>query len=185
ITGDTPATKAFERSTSFVDHTFIKGQADNAFPPATYTVVGNGPCGGRLLNIATRLRVQTNDNVSIAGFIVTGTDQKRIIARGIGPSLTNLGLSGLLQDPVLELHDGTGALIDSNDNWTDNAAAVQATGIPPTNNLESAIVRTLAPGNYTAILRGKNGGTGIGVVEAYDLDQSVNSQFGNISTRGF
>src|SRR5204863_6830420 len=118
-------------------------------------------------------------------FIVTGTDQKKVIVRGIGPSLISVGLTGLLQDPVLELHDGTGALIDSNDNWTDNAAAVQATGIPPTNNLESALVRTLAPGNYTAILRGKNGGTGIGVVEAYDLDQNVNSQFGNISTRGF
>ena len=185
ITGDTPASSSFERSTSFVDHTFIKGQADNAFPPATYTVAGNGACGGRLLNIATRLRVQTNDNVSIAGFIVTGTDQKKIIVRGIGPSLSNLGISGLLQDPVLELRDGGGVLLASNDNWTDNAAEVQGTGIAPSNNSEAAIVRTLAPGNYTAILRGKNGTTGIGVVEAYDLDQSVNSQFGNISTRGF
>jgi hypothetical protein len=173
-----------ERSTALIDHTFVKAQTDNAFPAATYTVAGNGACGGRLLNIATRLRVQTNDNVSIAGFIITGTDQKKVIVRGIGPSLSNLGLT-TLQDPVLELHDGTGALIGSNDNWTDNAAAIQDTGIPPTNNLESAIVTTLAPGNYTAILRGKNGGTGIGVVEAYDLDQSVNSQFGNISTRGF
>lgn len=174
-----------ERSTGLIDHTFVKAQTDNAFPAATYTVAGNGACGGRLLNIATRLRVQTNDNVSIAGFIVTGTDQKKVIVRGIGPSLSNLGLSGLLQDPFLELHDGTGALIASNDNWTDNAAEVQGTGIPPTNNSESAIVRTLAPGNYTAILKGNGGGTGIGVVEAYDLDQTVNSQFGNISTRGF
>lgn len=174
-----------ERSTGLIDHTFVKAQTDGAFPAATYTVAGNGPCGGRLLNIATRLRVQTNDNVSIAGFIVTGTDQKRIIVRGIGPSLSSAGLTGLLQDPFLELHDGTGALIGSNDNWTDNAAEVQGTGIPPTNNSEAAIVRTLAPGNYTAILKGSGGGTGIGVVEAYDLDQSVNSQFGNISTRGF
>ena len=174
-----------ERSTGLIDHTFVKAQTDNAYPAATYTVAGNGACGGRLLNIATRLRVLTNDNVSIAGFIVTGTDPKRIIVRGIGPSLSGLGLTGLLQDPFLELHDGTGALIASNDNWTDNAAEVQDTGIPPTNNLESAIVRTLAPGNYTAVLRGNGGGTGIGVVEAYDLDQTVNSQFGNISTRGF
>ena len=174
-----------ERSTGLIDHTFVKAQTDNAYPAATYAVAGNGPCGGRLLNIATRLRVQTNDNVSIAGFIVTGTDQKRVIIRGIGPSLSNLGISGLLQDPFLELHDGAGALITSNDNWTDNAAEVQGTGIPPANNSEAAIVRTLAPGNYTAILKGSGGGTGIGVVEAYDLDQTVNSQFGNISTRGF
>jgi hypothetical protein len=183
FTGDTPGTVTFERSTALVDHTFIKGQADNAFPPATYALAGNGSCSQHLLNISTRGRVQAGDNVLIGGFIVTGTDPKRILVRGIGPSLGNT-VSGALADPFLELHDDNGT-IATNDNWTDNQTAIADTGIPPSNSLESAIVQTLAPGHYTAVLKGAGGSSGIGVVEAYDLDQTVNSQFGNISTRGF
>jgi plastocyanin len=136
-------------------------------------------------NISTRLPVQTGDNVLIGGFIVTGTQPKKVIVRGIGPSLP---LSGALADPFLELHDGSGQLLESNDNWNDspNKQAIIDSTIPPGNNLESAIVRTL-PANgagYTAVLRGANNGTGIGVVEAYDLDSAADSKLANISTRG-
>jgi uncharacterized repeat protein (TIGR03803 family) len=136
-------------------------------------------------NISTRLPTGTGDNVLIGGFIITGTQPKKVIVRGIGPSLP---LAGALADPTLELH-GPGAFVTiTNDNWKDTQqAAIEATGIPPTNNLESAIVATLPANNsaYTAILAGKNGGTGIGVVEAYDLDQAADSRLANISTRGF
>lgn len=146
--------------------------------------IASGP--GRLLNISTRLRVLVEDNALIGGFIVTGTDPKRVIIRAIGPSLTSVGVPGALVDPVLELHDQTGALITSNDNWRDTQEAeILATMIPPSNDLESAIVMTLAPAAYTAVLRGKNNGTGIGLVEVYDLASGTDSKLANISTRGF
>ena len=146
---------------------------------------------GQLLNIATRLRVQTGDNVLIGGFIITGTDPKRVIVRGIGPSLAQF-FPDFLADPTLELHDGSGTILATNDNWktrpdgSSQQAEIEATGIPPTNDLESALVRTLPANNagYTAILRGTNNTTGIGVVEAYDLDTAANSKLANISTRG-
>jgi len=135
-------------------------------------------------NISTRLRVETGDNVLIGGFIITGTQPKRVIVRGIGPSLP---LAGALADPVLELHGSGGFVTITNDNWrSDQEAEIMATTIPPTNDLESAIVDNL-PSNssaYSAIVRGLNNGTGIGVVEAYDLDRSVDSKLANISTRG-
>jgi uncharacterized repeat protein (TIGR03803 family) len=135
-----------------------------------------------LLNISTRLQVLTGDKVLIGGFIITGTDPKKVIIRGIGPSLTGVGAT--LADPMLELHQG-GATLALNDDWRDNQAAVESTGIPPTSDRESAIVATLSPGAYTAILQGKNNGTGVGIVEVYDLNQAVNSRLANISTRGF
>ena len=135
-----------------------------------------------LLNISTRLQVLTGDKVLIGGFIITGTDPKKIIVRGIGPSLNGVGAT--LQDPVLELHQGN-ITIATNDDWKEHQAQVEATTIPPTNNFESAIVATLAPGAYTAILSGKNNGSGVGVVEVYDLDPAANSKLANISTRGF
>jgi len=134
------------------------------------------------LNISTRLQVLPGDKVLIGGFIVTGTDPKKVIVRGIGPSLNGVGAT--LADPVLELHQGF-ATVATNDDWKQHQAEVEATIIPPTNNLESAIVATLAPGAYTAILSGKNNETGIGVVEVYDLDPTANSKLANISTRGF
>ncbi len=142
----------------------------------------------QLLNISTRARVLTGDQVLIAGFIITGTDPKKVIVRGMGPSLN--GVNGTLADPILELHQGNTTLA-VNDDWklksdgTSQQAEVEATTIPPPNDRESAIVMTLNPGSYTAILSGKAGGTGIGVVEVYDLAQGTNSQLGNISTRGF
>ena len=137
-----------------------------------------------LANISTRLRVETGDNVLIGGFIVTGTQPKKVILRAIGPSLP---LAGALADPILELRNSSGALISSNDNWrSDQQAEIMATTIPPANDLESAIVATLPANNagYTAIVRGVNDGTGVGLVEAYDLDRAVDSRLGNISTRG-
>jgi hypothetical protein len=140
---------------------------------------------GQLLNIATRLNVQTGDNVLIGGFILGGPDSKKVILRGIGPSLANAGISNALGDPTLELFQGNTPLA-RNDNWKqDQRSEIEATGIQPTNDLESAIVRTLAPGAYTAVLRGNSNLTGIGVVEAYDLDQKANAKLINISTRGF
>jgi pimeloyl-ACP methyl ester carboxylesterase len=140
----------------------------------------------QLANISTRLGVQVADNVLIGGFIITGTQPKKVIVRGIGSSLP---FANRLANPMLEFRDSTGALIDSNDNWVDspNKQAIIDSGVSPTNDLEAAIVATL-PANgssYTAILRGVNDGIGIGVVEAYDLDQTVDSKLANISTRGF
>ena len=137
-------------------------------------------------NISTRLAVQTGDNVLIGGFIVTGSDPKNVIVRAIGPSLP---VTGHLLNPTLELHDSTGAVIASNDDWVnspDKQAIIDST-IPPTNDLESAIVASL-PANgsgYTAIVRGVNNTTGVGLVEVYDLDPAANSKLANISTRGF
>ena len=135
-----------------------------------------------LLNISTRLQVLTGDRVLIGGFIITGTDPKRVIIRGIGPSLSGVG--GTLQDPMLELHQGS-ATLALNDDWRANQVEIEPTGLAPTNDLESAIVATLTPGAYTAILQGKNNGAGVGIVEVYDLNQAVNSKLANISTRGF
>jgi hypothetical protein len=132
----------------------------------------------KLANISTRGFVSTGNNVLIGGFIVGpgGTGQTKVIIRAIGPSLSARGISGALQDPTLELHNSAGALIARNDNWKINDQThqsqeneVRATTIPPTDIRESAIVKTLTPGNYTAIVRGKNGSIGVGVVELYVL----------------
>ena len=128
----------------------------------------NRTVDSKLGNISTRGLVQTGDNVLIAGTIVVGQVSQKVIVRGIGPSLN---ITGKLEDPILELRDTNGQLIASNDNWrTDQEAEIIATTIPPSNDLESAIVRTLAPSNYTAIVRGVNGTTGIALVEAYGLN---------------
>ncbi len=138
-----------------------------------------------LLNISTRLDVQTGDNVLIGGFIITGTQPKKVILRAIGPSLAKAGVSGALADTILELHKPDGTIV-TNDNWKDTQEAdIIATTVPPTNDLESAIVATLDPGNYTAIVSGKNAGTGVALIEAYDLDSTADSELANISTRGF
>jgi hypothetical protein len=132
------------------------------------------------------MRVQTGDRVGIAGFIITGTAPKHVLLRAIGPSIT--GISGLLADPVLELHGPGGFVTVNNDNWRDDAAqeaAIMATGIAPTNNLESAIDTTLNPGAYTAVVRGSNNTSGIALVEVYDLSQAVPAKLANISTRAF
>jgi hypothetical protein len=169
-----PTTNPFQAGNGGGFDAFIAKISDNSPPPAAT----------QLLNIATRLRVQTGENVLIGGFIITGTDPKKVIVLGIGPSLAQF-FSGSLSNPTLELYQGD-TLLQMNDDWkTDQQADIEATGLAPTNELESAVVRTLDPGSYTAILRGKGDATGIGVVQAYDLNQAANSKFGNIATRGF
>jgi hypothetical protein len=138
-------------------------------------------------NISTRLSVGTANNVLIGGFIVTGTQPKKVVIRAIGPSLIAFGVPGLLANPTLELHDSTGAVISSNDNWVDSAnkQAIIDSRLAPTSNLESAILMTLNPGAYTAIVSGVNATIGVALVEVYDLDSTVDSKLANISTRGF
>jgi hypothetical protein len=140
----------------------------------------------RSLNISTRSLVQTGDNVMIGGFIITGDAPKKVIVRALGPSLVKSGLTGVLADPTLELHGPDGSLIAADDNWRENpdqALQIQGSGLPPQDDLESAIVATLAPAGYTAIVSGKSNGTGLGLVEIYDLDQEGDSKLANISTR--
>jgi hypothetical protein len=134
------------------------------------------------------MRVQTGDNVGIGGFIITGSAPKHLLLRAIGPSLTGSSVPDALADPVLELHGPGGFATITNDNWRDDPvqqAAILATGIAPTNNLESAIDTTLNPGAYTAIIRGKNNSSGVALIEVYDLSQAVLAHLANISTRAF
>ncbi len=134
-------------------------------------------------NISTRLSVGTGENVLIGGFIITGTGDKNVIVRAIGPSLGTDGLVGALSDTVLELHDQTGAIIAMNDDWkSTQQGAIEDTTVPPSSEKESAIVRRLTPGSYTAVVRGKNNATGLALVEAYGLDGTA--KLANISTRG-
>jgi hypothetical protein len=152
------------------------------------------PTPTELGNISTRMNVGTNEDVLIGGIIIQGSVPKKIIVRAIGPELTQRGVVGALQDPTLELHDGTGALIGQNDNWgttivggvitSSQVAEIQTSGLAPTDSHESAIIASLQPGNYTAIVRGVNNTTGVALVEVYDLDTTASSNLANISTRG-
>ena len=149
---------------------------------------GSLPSPSSLLNISTRMDVETGNNVLIGGFIVTGNISKTVAIRGIGPSLGDFGVSGALADPTLELHGSDGGLIAQNDDWQDDSAqAAQLTnlGLALSNPKESGLVSTLQPSSYTAVLAGKNQTTGIGLVEIYDTSSTANSKLGNISTRGF
>jgi hypothetical protein len=141
---------------------------------------------GKQLNLSSRLLVESGDNVGIGGFIINGVAPKTVVLRAIGPSLTALGVLGALQNPTLELYDHTGVMIAFNDNWKDTQeSAIEATGLAPTDDRESAMIQTLAPAAYTAIVRGSGGTSGVALVEAYDLDSTSNSTLANISTRGF
>jgi hypothetical protein len=134
------------------------------------------------------MRVETGNNVLIGGFIVTGSALKNVAVRGVGPSLTQFGIPDVLADPTLELHAGSGALVMQNDNWQDDptqASQLTALGLALQNPNESGMVASLSPSAYTAILAGKNGGTGVGLVEIYDANPGADSQLANISTRGF
>jgi hypothetical protein len=156
--------------TASVDAKALKLLASTTSAPAVH-----------LANISTRASVGAGDNVLIAGFIVTGSQPKKIVVRALGPLLP---VNENLADPTLELHDSTGT-VAGNDNWRDTQQdAVKATTIPPGNDYDSAIVRTVNPGAYTAILAGKGGTTGVAVVEVYDLDLTVDSKLANIATRG-
>jgi|GEM_PF-1098766 len=144
------------------------------------------PPAAQLLNISSRTNVQTGDHVAIAGFIVFGPAPKKVIVRGLGPSLSSSGIGGSLQNPTLELHDAFGSTLATNNNWQDSQAVeIQASGFAPADNRESAIIATLAPGAYTTVLAGESNTTGIGLVEVYDLAHETQSKLANISTRGF
>ncbi|MBA3351347.1 MAG: hypothetical protein H0U23_02790 [Blastocatellia bacterium] len=142
------------------------------------------PSSSRTLNLSTRASVQTGDDVMIGGFIVDGAAEKKLLIRAIGPSLQQADLVGFLTDPVLELHEGAQVLA-TNDDWRfgGQEAEIVESGIAPTDNRESAIIVTLNPGSYTTIVRGKEGSSGLGLVEVFDLDQEPASTLANISTR--
>lgn len=152
------------------------------------------PLPGTLANISTRLQVGTDARVMIAGFVVEGNAPKRVLVRAVGPSIARFGVPDALANPRLELHDNAN-LIAKNDDWettqlggvvsSDQVAEIQNSRMAPTDPAESALIATLSPGSYTAIVEGVNGATGVGSVEVYDLDATSGSFLANISTRGF
>jgi hypothetical protein len=141
------------------------------------------PTPPHLLNISTRVHIQTGDNTMIGGFIITGTESKTLLVRGIGPSL---GITGALADPVIEVHGPAGELLATNDNWGDAATKQQIidSGLAPKHELESALWGVINPGAYTVVVRGKDGAEGIGLFEVYDLDQTADAALANVATRG-
>jgi hypothetical protein len=158
-----------------------------ATPSATATATPTATPPAQTINISTRMRVETGDNVLIGGFIITGNASKTVAVRGIGPSLVQFGLGGVLSDPTLEVRSSNNALLFANDNWQDNsaqAAQLASLGLGPQDAKESGIVATLSPGAYTAVLAGKNQGTGVGLLEIYDTNAAADAQLANISTRG-
>ncbi|HEX8280677.1 MAG TPA: hypothetical protein VF551_04830 [Chthoniobacterales bacterium] len=157
----------------------------------------SSPPPSRLVNISMRLRVQAGDRVLIGGFIIKGTEPKKVIIRANGPSISVAGnpIAGRLENPTITLHDQSGTIIGRNDDWritqpggvvsSDQQPEIQSTGLAPTDDRESAMIATLPPGPYTAIMRGVNNSTGIGVIEVYDLSLTATSKLGNVSARGF
>jgi DNA-binding beta-propeller fold protein YncE len=143
------------------------------------------PQSGQPLNIATRMSVQAGDNVLIAGFIITGPtgSTKKVLIRGLGPSLAQFGVPNTLSDPLLELHKSDGTV--TNDDWQQGDTSQIPNGFAPANPREAVIVATLAPGNYSAVVKGAHGETGVGIAEVYDLDAASPAKLGNIATRGF
>ncbi len=135
-----------------------------------------------LANISTRAYVQTGENVSIGGFIIDGIIPKKVALRALGPSMTSAGVDGVLKDPYLELIDSTGAIIASNDGWNVPGEEIEAYGLAPRNDREAALVTTLAPGQYSAIVSGSGSSSGIGLFELYDLTPDA-GRVANISTR--
>jgi Matrixin len=152
----------------------VQSYSDAQTPPTTgvglFELYDLHTTGGRAGNISTRGQVLSGDNLLIGGFIIGGTDSKTIVARGIGPSLGAAGVANPLADPFLELRDSNGDLVQSNDDWQQSAdaAAISAIGLAPTDPKEAALLATLTPGSYTALVSGVNGAAGIGLVEVYD-----------------
>lgn len=160
----------------------------------TYEVKPIDPDAPKLANVSTRLRVETGDNVGIAGFVVAGDQPRRVVIRGIGPSLTAFGVSDALVNPKLTVRDSRGAVVAQNDDWQTvlpttlegvRQLSVGDTGLAPSSPLEAAVALSLQPGSYTAVVEGVSGTTGVGLVEVYDLDPAnADSQAVNVSTRG-
>ena len=178
----TPTATATATATPKPTATATATVAPNPTPTPTPTA---GGATSHLVNISTRMNVGTGQNVLIGGFIITGSQSKTLILRAIGPSLSGVGVTGVLEDPMLELHNSAGGVVASNDDWRDGAQAsqIQQIGLAPTDSYESAILVTVAPGSYTAVVSGYNDGFGNGLVEVYEID-SGSSRLVNISTRG-
>ena len=157
----------------------------SATPTATPTSTPGSGSTSHLANISTRMKVATGQNVLIGGFIIKGTQPKTLVLRAIGPSLAASGVTNVLDDPILEVHDAGGNVIASNDDWHDGAQAsqIQQSGLAPTDPYESALLVTLTPGNYTAVVSGYGDTAGNGLVEAYEMDANT-TRLVNISTRG-
>jgi uncharacterized delta-60 repeat protein len=171
--------RGYYRSGQFNGSESITESVRNAIIPRTSIGIDDD-----IKNFSTRFRVQTGNNVGIGGFIVAGTEPKHVLIRAIGPSLAQFGVPNALADPVLELHGPDAFATMTNNNWRDRQeAGILASGIPPTNDLESAIDATLDPGAYTAVVSGNGNTSGVALVEVYDLDQEVDSKLANISTR--
>jgi hypothetical protein len=174
-TGNNPDCNRVVRTSSGRQcHQHQRGAAGNGHGDAAEeTHIDLDQAAGQLANISTRGFVDTDPNEMIGGFIVGGGSAGQtatVLVRAIGPSLTAFGVQGALQDPTLELHDGNGNTLMTNDNWKDTQQAeIIATTIQPTDDFESAILANLGPRGYTAIVRGKNNTTGVGLVEAYNL----------------
>jgi len=167
--------------------TTTPGPTATPTPPEGTPTPTPAPPPAQAVNLSTRMRVETGENVGIGGFIITGTGVKHVLIRAIGPSLPQ-SVPDRLADPVLELHGPDGFVTVINNDWRDDPvqqALIIASGIPPTNDLESAIDATLSPGAYTAIVRGNNNTSGAALVEVYDLDSAVPAKLANISTRAF
>jgi hypothetical protein len=213
-TSDGTATAGSDYNSASGDLTFAPGETEKTITlqiidddlyegDETFSVTLSSPVGGdlglavtvitivappaRSVNISTRASVQTGDNVMIGGFIITGNVPKPVVLRGLGPSLVAAGVPSdtVLNDPVLELHGASGALILSNDNWKDSPqrGQIEGTAFEPKDDREAVIVATLPPATYTAVLRGSDGGTGVGLMEIYDTDPNSDSTLANISTR--
>lgn len=159
----------------------------DATPTPSATATPDVP-PAQAMNISTRLRVETGNKVMIGGFIIAGSEPKRVVVRGVGPSLVSFGLSDLLVDPTIELRSSDGTLLMQNDNWQDDpsqASQLTGFGLGLLNSQEAGLVATLQPGAYTAVMGGKGQTSGVGLVEVYDADAGAASRLGNISTRGF
>src|SRR5205814_6103348 len=163
------------------NYTAIVRGVNNTMGVALGEVYDLSPESNSILgNVSTRALVEMGNNVMIGGFIIHGFQPKRVILRAIGPELSQYGVPNVLPDPTLELHDRSGALIASNDDWQhtiiggiitgDQVREIRSSGYAPTEPRESAIIADLPPGSYTGIVRDKNTITGVALVEVYDLD---------------
>jgi hypothetical protein len=182
--GITPSPTPTATATSTATATIAPTATPSLTPGVTATPTASP---AQAVNLSTRMFVQTGDNVGIGGFIISGSAPKHVLVRVIGPSLIQFGVPNALADPTLELQGPAFPAIN-NDNWRDDPAqeaAILATGLAPTNNLESAIDVTLNPGAYTAIARGKNNTSGVALIEVFDLSAAVLAKLANISTRAF
>ncbi len=179
------ASNAAGQDTAWLDAVAFAADPPSPMPTPTPTPVPG--VASKLINLATRLRVETGDNIGIGGFVVAGTGTKQVLIRAIGPSLSAAGVTGALADPIVQVIDGQGQTVATNDNWrSSQEALIRSTGLAPTSDAESAVVLDLPPGGYTALLRGVNDGQGVALVEVYELqvDSAQPIRLINLSTRG-